>query len=117
MWNANDMKANIYRPVDKYFSDKAEIAKKMEQEALKEKMKEKTLEENKMGEWLKLKEMIRNEKNKIRICLLCKRKFVSASHLIKHEKSSKIHSSNLVTFSKKIKAVGYFTNLKKTFRD
>jgi len=105
MWNANDMKANIYRPVDKYFSDKAEIAKKMEQEALKEKMKEKTLEENKMGEWLKLKEMIRNEKNKIRICLLCKRKFVSASHLIKHEKSSKIHSSNLVTFSKKIKKI------------
>lgn len=93
----------MYRPVDKYFSDKAEQAKKTEQEHLKEKMKEKTLEENKMMEWQKIKEMIRNEKNKIRICLLCKRKFISAGHLSKHEKSSKMHATNLQSFSKKIK--------------
>jgi len=97
------MKANIYRPVDKYFSDKAELAKKMEQEALRDKQKEKSLEENKIGEWQKLKELIRNEKDKVRICLLCRRKFISASHLSKHEKSSKLHSSNLLSFSKKIK--------------
>ena len=86
--------------MDKYFSDKAEAAKKQEQEILKEKMKEKTLEEHKWSEWQKIKEMIKNEKNKIRICLLCKRKFASATHLSNHEKSSEIH---LINLSKKIK--------------
>ena len=103
IWNAREVAHPLHRPVDKYFSDKAELVKKMEQEVLREKQKEKSLEDIRMGEWQKVKEMIRNEKDKIKICLLCRRKFINANHLVKHEKSSKVHQSNLSSFSKKIK--------------
>ena len=66
---------------------------------MKEKLKEKNLEENKINELQKIKELIKAEKNKVKICMLCKRKFANSSHFSKHEMYSEIHKSKI---SKKI---------------
>ena len=95
-WNTESKQHPLHRPIEKFFSDKQEQQKKMEQEVMKEKIIEKSLEETKLNELQRLKELIRSEKNKMKICLLCKRKFAGLEHLIKHEKFSDMHKSKKV---------------------
>ena len=75
--------------------------KKEEEEKL-EKIKEKSLEETKLNELQKIKELIKAEKSKMKLCLLCKRKFANSSHLGNHEKFSDFHKNNLLKKKQKI---------------
>jgi len=65
-----------------------------EEEQKKEYEKEKNMNEIKKNEILKLRELIKAEKNRIKICYLCKRKFFNAINLTNHEKSSELHKRN-----------------------
>ncbi len=92
----------MHRPIEKYFSDKEEEQLKKEEEEKLEKIKEKSLEDNKLNELMKIKELIKAEKNKIKLCLLCKRKFANAMHIANHEKLSEFHKANLMKKKQKI---------------
>ena len=85
----------LHRPIQKYFSDKEEQHKQQEEEELLERIKEKNLEESKIGELKKIRELIKAEKSKMKFCLVCKRKFANATHLRMHEEKSALHKQNL----------------------
>jgi F0F1-type ATP synthase alpha subunit len=80
-----------HRPVDKYFSDKEEQQKKIEEELQKEKQAEKAKEKTKIDEITKLLQSIKGELSKTSICLLCKRKFSSLDNYMRHRQDPKLH--------------------------
>lgn len=85
---------HLHRPIEKYFSDKEEEKLKKDEEVRKEKLKEKTIEESMINELHKIRELIKIEKNKIKFCFLCKKKFGNSNHLNNHEKYSENHKNN-----------------------
>lgn len=101
-WGFNSRQHHLHRPIEKYFSDKEEEQLKKEEEEKLEKIKEKSNEENIMNELQKIKELIKVEKNKVKLCLLCKRKFANVTHLANHEKFSEFHKTNLLKKKQKI---------------
>lgn len=101
-WGLTSKQHHLHRPMEKYFSDKEEEKLKKEEEEKMEKIKEKSMEENKIIQLQKIKELIKAEKSKIKLCLLCKRKFANSAHLVKHESLSELHKNN-VSNRKKLK--------------
>lgn len=101
-WGFSSRQHHLHRPIEKYFSDKEEEQMKKEEEEKLEKIKERNIEENKLNELQKIKELIKAEKNKVKFCLLCKRKFVNSTHLGNHEKFSELHKGNLLKKKQKI---------------
>jgi uncharacterized Zn-finger protein len=99
-WGFDAKQHPLHRPVEKYFSDKQEQQKKLQEEELKEKKKMESIEELKLSELQKIKELIKAEKMKVKICLLCKRKFANSSHLSRHERTSELHKTNKLTMAK-----------------
>lgn len=93
-WGFNSKQHHLHRPIEKYFSDKEEEQLKKEEAEKLEKIKEKSLEENQLNELQKIRELIKAEKHKIKLCLLCKRKFANAIHYSNHEKFSIMHKNN-----------------------
>jgi len=101
-------KHHLQRPLDKFFSDKLEKiekdeaeTKRLEQEKIESILEEgfvqegSSVQEQKLLEIEKLKELIRIEKEKIKICYLCKRKFANEAHLKRHEEESEMHKANM----------------------
>lgn len=94
-WSQDSRQHHLHRPVDKYFSDKQEQQRKQEEEERLARLSEKSQEDAKIAEIEKIANLIREEKNKIRFCFLCNRKFASLQHLEAHEAQSDLHKKNL----------------------
>lgn len=101
-WGFTSKQHHLHRPIEKYFSDKEEEKLKKEEEEKMEKIKEKSMEENKFNQLQKVKDLIKAEKSRIKLCLLCKRKFANSTHFFNHEKFSELHKTNSLRKKQKI---------------
>lgn len=85
----------MHRPIEKYFAEKEEEGRRRDEEEKKEGKRKRREEEELSNELMKLRELIKVEKNKVKLCLICRRKFASSSHLANHEKYSETHRINI----------------------
>ena len=86
---------HLHRPIEKYFAEKEEEGRRRDEEEKKEGKRKRREEEELSNELMKLRELIKVEKNKVKLCLICRRKFASSSHLANHEKYSETHRINI----------------------
>ena len=77
-WNVENAKhQRLSRPISEFLNDKLVKQKEIEVEAEREREKQKLHEDAKRMELNRIIELIKSEKDKVRICTLCKRKFSS----------------------------------------
>lgn len=90
---------HLHRPIDRYLADKvgrsgAEFPAEQESPAEDEQALENAIFV-KEREIRRLKEMVKAEQRKVKVCYECRRKFASAEQLRRHEESSQMHRENV----------------------
>ena len=86
---------HLQRPIDRYFAEKiGKEASKIDDPEEEEQSVESAIL-LKEREVKRLKDIIKAEQKKVKICYECKRKFTSTEQLKRHEGSSEIHKQNI----------------------
>ena len=100
---------HLHRPMSRYFADKIEQEEKEEISLMKSEKEEKNNPDSDMmnaidakeREVEKLRELLKSEQKKVKVCLECKRKFASADQLKRHKAESQLHKEKLAEAEKK----------------
>ncbi|EGR28109.1 hypothetical protein IMG5_182940 [Ichthyophthirius multifiliis] len=86
----NTNHSRLHKPSSQYFGDKLQKLQKDEQDNKNKQLSDQELQIAR-NELNKIKELIILEKSKVKICMLCKRKFSNPNTMAQHEEKSETH--------------------------